>query len=1803
MASLSLKMLGEFEARLGDQLIPGFRTIKVQALLVYLAVESGRHSRESVMELLWPGMPERSARHNLRQILYNLRGTIPEVDNRNAGDESLASLLLTNRHMITLNPDAAVSSDVSEFEQLLVSVQQHEHLALLSCPVCKSSLGKAVSYYKGEFLADFYLVDSNEFEDWAQMTRQLYRRKVLDALEILTTLATREKDYPAARSMAERQLEIDNLRESGYRQLMEILALSGHREEALSVYESLRRLLAEELAMQPASRTTKMYEQIMAGDLSFESRRTQGVRGYELKEKIGSGAHGAILRAIQPVIGREVAVKVIHRRYANDPEFIRRFEDEAQIIARLEHPYIVPLYDYWRDNEGAYLVMRYLQGGNLLSALENGPWDAEQAVEMLDQVAPALAAAHRMGVIHRDIKPANILFDNVGNAYLSDFSIAKRLDRDRQWTASGSVLGTPDYISPEQILDEQVSAQSDLYSLGAVLYETLTGEKPFGDLSMANLLYKHINEPFPLVSSSRPDLPPAIDEVIQQATAKRPSDRYADALEMAAAFRRVLSGDSQTFLVKIGVEVGEALENPYKGLRPFQEMDADDFFGRDALIDRLVARLTPEPPLPGREWDGENGRFLAVVGPSGSGKSSAIKAGLIPALRSGAVPGSDKWFVVEMSPGTHPLEELEMALWAVAVDAPPSLVEPMQQDIRGMLRTIRRILPDADAPEGGPQLLLIIDQFEELFTLVDEEERRAFFLDSLLAAVSAPRSPLRVILTLRADFYDRPLQYQTLGKLIKHNTEVVLPLTPEELTWAIREPARRVGVHLEEGLAEVIIADVADQAGGLPLLQYALTELFERRRGNQLTLDAYQEIGGVRGALGRRAEALYSDLDPTGQETTRQLFLRLVTLGEGTEDTRRRVLQSELETIIANPVQLNEHNDEKNISKQQQATIIDKFGAARLLTFDRDAMTRSPTVEMAHEALLREWRRLRGWLAESRDDVRSQRLLANAAGEWVAANKDESYLLRGARLSQLEGWAAAGSVALTDIEHTFLEKSIAGQTTRRAEEEARRQRELDTARKLVEMEKARAETESRRAEEQHGAARRLQRLAVLLAVMMVVAVTLAFLAVQSSQEAEQLAQVSKSRELAAAANNNLDIDPELSLLLALEAINITPAVEAEDALHQALLASRVRLRLPGHEGIIERVAYSPDGSLIASAVLEKGLASIWEAESGKMLHQMPIGNCCLGLNFDNRGRYIAAVEANDQFTIGVWDVGSGEKEESITLPFSPLDVFFYALAPDWEQVAVGFWEGGVEVWDLEREEILFELSGYEGSVELEYSQDGRRLVSNEWEAGRVIVWDAQTGESLQTIEIGQSIQDHVVSPDGRWVALSTSLDTSIQIWGMVSSLSDETLEPTITLTGHESPIFLLAFSPDGTKLASASRDGSARVWDVTSGQELVVLHHGERVRSLAFHPVGDRLLTGDFGGNVRVWDVTPQGSTERLALATHSEVKTAAYSTDGSLLVTGGWDNLGRIWNPETGALIHMLEGHSAVVFDTTFHPEGRQVATASTDGTVRIWDTQTGEALMVLEGHGDGDVGGIFTGVLGVDYNPAGDRLATVGADGTLRIWDVDSGNELMMIKEVTGLVNVIFSPDGQYLVYGTDFSFGKAVIRNAETLEIEMTVPTGTQVWGLGFSPDGRFLATAGGDTSVYLWALDYNIGQAAQLATLEGHATTAGTLRFSPDGRLLATATRSEVRLWDVSALTEDKAQPFIPELFLLPGGAGTAFSPDGKELVSGGLNGLVRSYLLDVGALISLAHERLTRGWTEQECQQFLHLEACPVGLSD
>ncbi|KPK11168.1 MAG: hypothetical protein AMJ56_06610 [Anaerolineae bacterium SG8_19] len=1724
MADLSLGVFGPFQGNLGTAPLPGFRTLKVQALLVYLAIEQDPHSRESLMTLLWPGLPERSARGNLRQIIYYLRKMIPEVTSRESGGNGLVPLFIANRSTIQLNPVAAIEVDAHHFESCLQSSQNHIHLDLLACRDCRYQLEKAIGLYRGDFLEDFYLDDSNEFEEWAQVWREAYRRKALDALEVLTTMSIHQKEYPKARAYAEQQLEIDDLRESAYRQVMEVMALSGQRADALMVYERCRRHLAEELGMAPAKRTTELYERILVGELSFDTFLSEGVRGYELKDEIGEGTYGTIHRAVQSNVGREVAVKVIRRKYANDPEFIRRFEAEAQTVARLEHPHIVPLYDYWRDPDGAYLVMRYLRGGNLLTALASGPWDPGPAGRLLEQIAGALSVAHGQGVVHRDIKPANILLDEASNAYLSDFGIAKDLTGEIQMTAQGAVIGTPDYISPEQILNDPITQQSDIYSLGAVLYETLTGEKPFPDSSVANLIYKHLHEPVPLVSASRPDLPAQIDLVIQRATAKRPVDRYADALEMAEAFRAAVTGivaGPTTFDFPVRAEIAE-IYNPYKGLQAFQEADADDFFGREALVDQLISRLV-------------DSRFLAVVGPSGSGKSSAVKAGLIPALRQGALPGSEKWFLAEMAPGTHPLEELELALWPVAVDPPSSLVEPMQRDIRGMLRTIRRILPD----EPKAQLLLVIDQFEELFTLVDDE-RREFFIDSLLVAIRAPRGPLRVIITLRADFYDRPLQAESLGRLIKENTEIVLPLTAEELSWAIREPARRVGVDLEDGLAEAIVADVTEQPGALPLMQYALTELFERRQESQLTQSAYEQIGRVPGALGRRADEIYDGLGPAGREATRQMFLRLVTLGKGVEDTRRRVLRSELESVQTSGV-----SDTPEVS-----AVIDAYGAARLLTFDHDPSTRQPSVEVAHEALLREWGRLRGWLDESRNDVRLERMMAQSTAEWLVAEREPGYLLRDARLDLFAGWAAGSTIALTGDELTFLEASITAREARLTEEEARRQRELETAQQLAEMERARAE-------EQTQAAGRLRQRAIFLTGALVVAGILAiaafFFANQSNQNAEEAAAEANQRATAQAvaveerqvaeeqrqvaleqasiglaSQSLLELSgdkPERAVLLALEALENYPYTwQAERALGQAVFAHHLEMILP-HENTVNTVMWSPDQTRILTTSSD-GLARLWDVADGELLHTLQLGvdGAVFAGHWSPVGDQVT-LYGEEEYKVYIWNTSTGQQD--LTLDGHQDLINAAAWSPSGDRILTASADQTAKIWDAVTGEELVTFNGHDEIVYAcdvfgtcsesisNWSPDGNRVVTND-EAGEIFIWDPATGEEL------------------------------------------------LHLSGHVDWVNMATWSPDGQRIASASDDGTARIWDANTGQEVAIYdgNHGN-ILGASWSPGSDRVML-NFNLEDLIIIIDADSGEELVVFDEHGQIPWAAiWSEDGSRILSGAGDGTARIWDSVTGKEENVFLGHASDIITVAWSPSEDRIVTGSEDGTAKVWRV----AGLLVDLEIPGDDGGFW----GYDWSPTGDLVARSFSDfqnvdgWRVKIFDTATGETKLTIQAHDRLIdNLEFSPSGHELLTGG--RDGLARVWNVEdgTLLTEVTVDPGYK-W-TAWSTDGDQFATSKDDGGIQIW--DVQTGE--ELLSFDEHSQPIRGIVWSPDGkRIASTSQAGEVMIWDPAS--GEIALDLLPEDFTLDMGI-PAWSADGTRLAAYSSDGNIYIWDTATGELL-------------------------------
>ncbi len=1064
-----------------------------------LWAEDGGPDKQSSLWVYVSGLrkalePDREKRSEGTILLTRSPGYLIEVDRNDVDSLRFEALVAEGRALADRDPDAA-----------------------------SLVLGEALALWRGRAFEDF--------------TYNVFAQQEIARLEELRLEAVEARiDADLARGMS-RQLvsELETLvrqnplREWTTGQLMTALYRSGRQADALRAYQHLRDRLSTELGIEPSARLRALEERIVVGDESLEASGGAvlpgaapglAVRGYELREKIGEGAFGEAYRAYQPAVGREVAIKVIRPEFANDPEFIRRFEAEAQTVARLEHPHIVPLYDYWREPDAAYLVMRLMTGGNLTSVIEQTALSADQATRVADQLGSALRTAHRSHVVHRDIKPDNILIDAAGNAYLSDFGIAVGKNSDDDGPVAPSTL-LPPFAAPEQLTEHTATEQSDVYSLGVVIAQALTGLT--GDIEQI-----------------RGALPPIAMRVIDRATATESAERYADVGAFVRDLREALLGDGAPTIVD-----DRELENPYKGLRSFDSGDADDFHGRERLVDRLVARLGER---------NSRGRFVAVVGPSGSGKSSVVRAGLLPAVRSGAVTQSSSWFAVEMTPAPHPFEALSEALRSIAVDPPLLLLEMILNSENGLGQTLDRILPD-----DGSQLLLVIDQFEELFTQVNEEIANQF-LDAIVAAITSEHSRLRVVVTLRADFYDRPLRHRGLGNLLREGTEVITPMSPEELERAITGPVEPLGVSFEPALVAELVRDVVDRAGALPLLQYALTELFENRAGARITSAAYRELGGVSGALVERAEGLLANLGADANDTVRQVFLRLVTLGEGTEDTRRRVLRRELDDLA--------------VDKSVLEGVIGTYGRHRLLSFDRDPVSRGPTVEISHEALLSEWTRLRRWIDGARHDVRNQRRLAQALEEWRDAEHSDEYLLRGGRLDQLHGWARTTDLPLGQNEQAFLDASVGERERALSEERDREQRaaeaeaeahhrsrqltiatvagffvaalaafgiwqwrSADDARQTAEAESVAADAARETAESERESAE---------------------LARQSAEDARAESQsLVDAAALVTEADQLLPSDPELSLLLAIEAVHATAdlgyATEAAvDSVHWAL---------------------------------------------------------------------------------------------------------------------------------------------------------------------------------------------------------------------------------------------------------------------------------------------------------------------------------------------------------------------------------------------------------------------------------------------------------------------------------------------------------------------------------------------------------------------------------------------------------------------------------------------------------------------------
>lgn len=1212
----------------------------------------------------------------------------------------------------------------------------------------------------------------------------------------------------------------------------------------------------------------------------------------------------------------------------------------------------------------------------------------------------------------------------------------------------------------------------------------------------------------------------------------------------------------------------EPPDNPYKGLHAFQENDAADFFGRDELVERLLDRLSEVGPMT---------RFLALVGPSGCGKSSVVQAGLVPALRQGKLSAFKNGYIAQITPSSHPLEELEIELQRLVSNAPSSLLPQLREDERGLLRAVRRVLPNKES-----RLLLVIDQFEELFTLVENPAERQQFLDSLLAAVTGDHSPLFVVVTLRADFYDRPLLYTGFGELMRQRTEVVLPLTVIELEQAISRPAVRAGVALEAGLVVAMVAAANQQPGELPLLQYALTELFDYVQGRAMTLEAYRAVGGMLGALTRRADSLCDALDSQGQETIRQLFLRLVTLGEGIEDTRRRVLLTELLSM--------------NLDAKQVDDLINTFAAYRLLTLDYDPISRTSTVELAHEALIREWKRLRGWLDESRADIRLQRILAEATVQWLKANQDSSFLLSGSRLAQFENWAHDTAVALTHDERGYLEASLTEREKLAEQEQVRREREI------------RLERRSRNF---------LRGLVAILLLATLGAFVLTGEALYNANEARTNSMLATSRELAIASVNTLSADPQLSLLLALQAVkttynqNGTWTREAEEALHRAVSTTQARLVLHGHTGVVYDVAYSPDGTRLATSSVD-GTIKIWDVKTGQevmTIHEADTAR-------DNTSEAIPDTEANHEVyavafspdgsdlatgshdgTAAVWNATTGKLLLTLRPTNTALDVASVIFSPDGSQLALFatnlastaglIWE--VKAWNLSTQEVTFALSSSSSSVlgnsgqlgvawgGVAFSPDSALLAFTTSESV-VEVWSIAKYQKLLTL-IGHTnvIQGVSFSPDEKYMA-TVSQDGTAKIWDIATPLSLGAVNTiaALTLPG----IYGVAFSPDGKRLATASSDGTSKIWDVNSGTLLFgFTGHRGSVLSVAFSPNGLVLATAGTDETVRLWDIAPGGELFTLSSVKGFQLG-VAYSPDGSRFAAISGDEV-RVYNAMTGEELLAFIPVSTPGW-VAYSPDGTRLVTSG--DVARVWDATTGGLLLTLTGH----TGGPHE----IAYSPDGTRIATAGQDKIVRLWDTKTGKVLAELKGHTaGLHCLGFSPDGKFLATGGEDR--QVIVWDLATNSAVFSLPVqGTTVKSVLFSPDGQHIVTSSLSDTAEVW----DVATRKLIMSLGGHPSAIDDAVFSPDGKYIATTGGAITKLWDART-----GQALLTLYGHTADILRAEFSPNGSYLATTAFDNTLRVYVLSMGELLPLAQSRVTRLWTIDECKTYLHQDLCPAGI--
>ena len=1162
--------------------------------------------------------------------------------------------------------------------------------------------------------------------------------------------------------------------------------------------------------------------------------------------------------------------------------------------------------------------------------------------------------------------------------------------------------------------------------------------------------------------------------------------------------------DSPPSWKNLGGLTGKLPESPYKGLFAFREEDAALFFGRDKFIVDLVEAVNTKP-------------LVAVVGASGSGKSSVVFAGLIPQLKD-----SNNVQIVSFRPGKNPFEALAVALnthfqsllQQYGEDGEDITVNGyrfkeleleinLYHDEKQLCKVIESIINACTQKLSG-RFILIADQFEELYTLATAQERQRV-LDALLYAVKFASDCFTLVLTLRADFMGKVLDYQPMGEALQTYPPMLLtPMKRSELRAAIEKPAEKMKVELEQGLTSKLIDDLGKQPGRLPLLEFTLAQLWQKPDKWYLTHQTYEEIGGLDKALAKYADGILNALSTAEKQQAERIFIQLLRPGEGTEDTKRLATRAEV--------------GEKNWN------LVKSLADKRLVVTGWDEINQTETVEIIHEALIREWGTLREWIEFNREFRIWQERLKPDVREWENKKYDPEALLQGTRLAIAQDWYKQRRDELRILEQNFITASVAKRDKERQKQKRRRRLTISG----------------------------------LVGGLMLVSTFAGISEVRRTDaEAERTSSIAEKlfhqNDHEAALTEAIKAGKLLSKNIWKPWVAPETRMQVVSTLNQTVYGYQIKT-FKGHSSEIISVSFSPDGKIIASGSGDNTI-KLWDPNTGEKIKTLTgHKRAVIDVSFSPDGKTIASGSGDG--TVKLWDVNTGEEIKTLRGNF--LRIISVSFSPDGKIIASGAGNGTIKLWDANTGAQIKTLRGHSHEIySLSFSPDGKTIASGSGDS-TIKLWDANTGAQIKTLEGHEgAVIDANFSPDGKLI-VSASRDRTVKVWDSSTGREIKTLRE------HSGSVNSASFSPDGKTIASGSSDYTLKLWDTNRWKNIQTFKgHSARIRSSSFSPDGKTIASGSSDATVKIWTTRDTNTLKKIkTFKKHAyEVISASFSPDGQSITSGSRGGTLEIWNPVTGEEIHTLvpgasgtfKGHSGEISGFSLSPDGKIVASGTIGGTINVWDSTTGLGILTLKGHSER--------IRSISFSPNGKIIASASVDKTIKLWDRATGSE---IKTLTGhnypVTSISFSPDGKIIASGSEDRTIK-LWDTATGKEIKTLKGHSRRVLSVSFSPNSKIIASGSADNTVKLW--DTATGR--EIKTLKGHYEPVRSISFSPNGKIILSGSGDRtIKLWDALTGSEIKtlrghSRPVTS----------VNFSPNNKIIVSGSNDRTVRLWDAQTG----------------------------------